>query len=158
MNKLLNLYRKDRHIARLVIMIVAWMAFMAITRFDKFYTVINFTTMAASHMVRSCHLMCFLNHFPTLEEFSYDCKLDEGFHTIFHILKFEISLIRSSFFYPLFNHCIEFSLQSHSLHLLKYCHLLVMLSFHLLFFRYFSSFSTESHIPIPSTILVFVSF
>ena len=46
MNKLLNLYRKDRHIARLVIMIVAWMAFMAITRFDKFYTVINFTTMA----------------------------------------------------------------------------------------------------------------
>ncbi|MBQ8507664.1 MAG: ABC transporter permease [Clostridia bacterium] len=46
MNKLLKLYRKDRHISRLVIMIIAWMAFMAITRFDKFYTVINFTTMA----------------------------------------------------------------------------------------------------------------
>lgn len=46
MNKLMQLYRKDRHISRLVIMIVAWMAFMAITRFDKFYTVINFTTMA----------------------------------------------------------------------------------------------------------------
>lgn len=46
MNKLMNLYRKDRHISRLVIMIVVWMAFMAITRFDKFYTVINFTTMA----------------------------------------------------------------------------------------------------------------
>ena len=46
MNKLMNLYRKDRHISRLIIMIVAWMAFMAITRFDKFYTVINFTTMA----------------------------------------------------------------------------------------------------------------
>mgnify|MGYP002515994713 CR=1 FL=1 len=46
MNKLLALYRKDRHIARLVVMIVAWCAFMAITRFNKFYTVINFTTMA----------------------------------------------------------------------------------------------------------------
>ena len=46
MNKLLAIYRKDRHIARLVIMIVAWCAFMAITRFNKFYTVINFTTMA----------------------------------------------------------------------------------------------------------------
>lgn len=46
MNKLLALYRKDRHISRLIIMIVLWMAFMAITRFNKFYTVINFTTMA----------------------------------------------------------------------------------------------------------------
>lgn len=104
-------------------------------------------------MVRSCHLMWFLNLFSTLEEFSYDYKLDEDFHTIFHILKFEISLIRSSFFYPLFNHCIEFNLQTHSLHLFKYRHLLVTLSFQLLFFRYFSLFSTESHIPIPSTVL-----
>lgn len=95
-------------------------------------------------MVRSCHLMCFLNHFPTLEEFSYDCKLEEGFHTIFHILKFEISLIRSSFFYPLFNHCIEFSLQSRSLHLLKYRHLLVTLSFHLLYFRYFREYPQQN--------------
>ena len=47
MNKLLTIYRKDRHISRLVIMIVAWMVFMAITRFSKFYTVINFTTMAS---------------------------------------------------------------------------------------------------------------
>ena len=47
MNKLLAIYRKDRHISRLVIMIVAWMVFMAITRFNKFYTVINFTTMAS---------------------------------------------------------------------------------------------------------------
>ena len=47
MNKLLAIYRKDRHISRLVIMIVAWMIFMAITRFSKFYTVINFTTMAS---------------------------------------------------------------------------------------------------------------
>ena len=46
MNKLLAIYRKDRHISRLILMIIAWMAFMAITRFDKFYTVINFTTMA----------------------------------------------------------------------------------------------------------------
>ena len=47
MNKLIAIYRKDRHISRLVIMIVAWMIFMAITRFSKFYTVINFTTMAS---------------------------------------------------------------------------------------------------------------
>ena len=47
MNKLQTIYRKDRHISRLVIMIVAWMIFMAITRFSKFYTVINFTTMAS---------------------------------------------------------------------------------------------------------------
>ena len=47
MNKLQAIYRKDRHISRLVIMIIAWMIFMAITRFSKFYTVINFTTMAS---------------------------------------------------------------------------------------------------------------
>ena len=47
MNKLLAIYRKDRHISRLIIMIIAWMVFMAITRFSKFYTVINFTTMAS---------------------------------------------------------------------------------------------------------------
>ena len=47
MNKLLAIYRKDRHISRLIIMILAWMIFMAITRFSKFYTVINFTTMAS---------------------------------------------------------------------------------------------------------------
>ena len=47
MNKLKAIYRKDRHISRLVIMILAWMIFMAITRFAKFYTVINFTTMAS---------------------------------------------------------------------------------------------------------------
>ena len=46
MNALLKIYRKDRHISRLVIMIVLWMAFMAITRFDKFYTIVNFQTMA----------------------------------------------------------------------------------------------------------------
>lgn len=47
MNKLKAIYRKDRHIFRLVIMIALWMIFMAITRFSKFYTVINFTTMAS---------------------------------------------------------------------------------------------------------------
>lgn len=46
MNTLLQTYRKDRHIARLILMIVAWLIFMAITRFDKFYTLVNFQTMA----------------------------------------------------------------------------------------------------------------
>ena len=46
MNAWTRFYRKDRHIARLIIMIVVWMAFMAITRVDKFYTLVNFQTMA----------------------------------------------------------------------------------------------------------------
>ena len=46
MNALKRFYRKDRHIARLILMIVAWMIFLAITRFDKFYTIVNFQTMA----------------------------------------------------------------------------------------------------------------
>lgn len=42
-----NLYVKDRHLWRLIFFIVGWMIFMAITRFDKFYTLLNFQTMAA---------------------------------------------------------------------------------------------------------------
>lgn len=45
--KLSAAYRRDRHIARLVLMMVVWAVFMAITRFDKFYTLINFQTMAS---------------------------------------------------------------------------------------------------------------
>ncbi len=41
------LYRRNRHISRLILMMVAWMAFMALTRFQKFYTLINFQTMAS---------------------------------------------------------------------------------------------------------------
>ena len=45
--KLGAIYRRDRHISRLILMMVAWAVFMAITRFDKFYTLINFQTMAS---------------------------------------------------------------------------------------------------------------
>ena len=45
--KLSAAYRRDRHIARLILMMVIWAVFMAITRFDKFYTLINFQTMAS---------------------------------------------------------------------------------------------------------------
>ena len=45
--KLSTAYRRDRHIARLILMMVIWAVFMAITRFDKFYTLINFQTMAS---------------------------------------------------------------------------------------------------------------
>ena len=45
--KLSAIYRRDRHISRLILMMVVWAAFMAITRFDKFYTLINFQTMAS---------------------------------------------------------------------------------------------------------------
>ena len=46
MNALTKFYRKDRHIARLVFMTVIWLVFMAITKFDKFYTIANFQTIA----------------------------------------------------------------------------------------------------------------
>ena len=46
MNTLQSIYKKDRHIARLVIMMVLWLAFMAITRFSKFYSIANFQTIA----------------------------------------------------------------------------------------------------------------
>jgi len=38
---------KDTHIRRLLALMVLWMIFMAIFRFDKFYTFLNFQTMAA---------------------------------------------------------------------------------------------------------------
>ncbi len=46
MNTLQKIYRKDRHITRLLIMMVVWMVFMAITKFDKFYAIANFQTIA----------------------------------------------------------------------------------------------------------------
>ena len=46
MNALSKLYHRDRHISRLVIMTVIWLVFMAITKFDKFYTIANFQTIA----------------------------------------------------------------------------------------------------------------
>ena len=46
MNALGKFYRKDRHIARPIIMTLIWLVFMAITKFDKFYTIANFQTIA----------------------------------------------------------------------------------------------------------------
>ena len=45
--KFQQIYRSDRHIWRLIIMILLWLTFMAITRFQRFYTLLNFQTMAA---------------------------------------------------------------------------------------------------------------
>ncbi len=42
-----TLYAGNRHVFRLVAVILAWMVFMALTRFEKFYTLINFQTMAS---------------------------------------------------------------------------------------------------------------
>ena len=36
--------KKNQHITRLVAIMVLWMIFMAITKFDKFYTFANFKT------------------------------------------------------------------------------------------------------------------
>ena len=47
MQRFQQMYRNDRHLWRLILMIVIWLLFMAITRFNKFYSVINFQTMAA---------------------------------------------------------------------------------------------------------------
>ena len=46
MNALSRFYHKDRHVARLVIMTIIWLVFMAVTKFDKFYTIANFQTIA----------------------------------------------------------------------------------------------------------------
>jgi simple sugar transport system permease protein len=45
--RLQQIYSRDRHLWRLVVMILAWMVFIAITRFGKFYNLLNFQTMAA---------------------------------------------------------------------------------------------------------------
>ncbi len=42
-----DIYNSDRHTWRLVIIMILWFAFMAATKFSKFYTVINFQTMFA---------------------------------------------------------------------------------------------------------------
>lgn len=44
---LLDLYAHNRHIFRLVIVMLVWMVFMALTKFSKFYTLINFQTMTS---------------------------------------------------------------------------------------------------------------
>ena len=46
-SKIATMYRNDRHVWRLVIIMVLWLAFMAITKFSKFYTVSSFQTMFA---------------------------------------------------------------------------------------------------------------
>ncbi len=42
-----RLYAKDKHLFRIILLIVLWSAFMALTRLQKFYTLINFQTMAS---------------------------------------------------------------------------------------------------------------
>lgn len=42
-----KLYSNDRHLWRLIFLIIAWMIFIAITRFSRFYSLLNFQTMAA---------------------------------------------------------------------------------------------------------------
>ena len=37
----------DRHVSRLLFIMSAWLIFLALTRFDRFYSLINFQTMAA---------------------------------------------------------------------------------------------------------------
>ena len=45
--KFATVYASDRHLWRLIFMIAIWMIFIAITRFQKFYSVLNFQTMAS---------------------------------------------------------------------------------------------------------------
>ena len=48
MNAIVKLYRRDRHISRLVLMMAAWLIFMAITCFDKFFAINNFQKIATT--------------------------------------------------------------------------------------------------------------
>ncbi len=47
MNKRRNRIAVDRHMLRLIVMIIAWMVFIALTRFRRFYNLVNFQTMAS---------------------------------------------------------------------------------------------------------------
>jgi simple sugar transport system permease protein len=42
-----TLFRKDQHISRLIVMIAGWLLLLAVTRFGRFYSLLNFQTMAA---------------------------------------------------------------------------------------------------------------
>lgn len=46
-NYLRSIYKNDVYITRLVTLMIVWMLFMAIFKFDKFYSLINFQTMAS---------------------------------------------------------------------------------------------------------------
>ena len=48
MNAIVKLYRRDRHISLLVLMMAAWLIFMAITCFDKFFAIKNFQKIATT--------------------------------------------------------------------------------------------------------------
>ena len=47
MIKLKEYTKRNIHQTRLLVIMAAWMIFMAITKFDKFYTFANFKTMAS---------------------------------------------------------------------------------------------------------------
>lgn len=42
-----DFFRKEPHVTRLVMITLVWLVFLAITRFDRFYSLLNFQTMAA---------------------------------------------------------------------------------------------------------------
>lgn len=46
-DSLVGYFARNRHITRVGVMIVVWLVFLAITRFDRFYSLLNFQTMAA---------------------------------------------------------------------------------------------------------------
>ncbi len=46
-NYLRSIYKNDVYITRLVTLMIVWMLFMAIFKFDKFYSLINFQTMVS---------------------------------------------------------------------------------------------------------------
>ena len=47
MKSLKTAAKKNQHVVRLLVIMAVWMIFMAITRFEKFYTFSNFKTMAS---------------------------------------------------------------------------------------------------------------
>ena len=46
-SRIKSIYMRDRHLWRLITIMLLWFIFMAITRFSKLYTVVNFQTMFA---------------------------------------------------------------------------------------------------------------
>lgn len=47
MNMKKSLLRRNPHVTRLSVVIVVWLVFIALTRFERFYTLLNFQTMAS---------------------------------------------------------------------------------------------------------------
>ena len=60
MNKIKSIYKKNEEVTRLLIIMAFWLIFMAFTQAKKFYTGMNFLTMAGQFREGEIHCSCSL--------------------------------------------------------------------------------------------------